>query len=133
MAEAILKNRLEEKIEVRSAGLFAMEGGRASHNAQQVMDEQGLSHDHRSHTVNQSDVHWADYVFAMTSAHKAMLMDQYPFAADRIFTLKEFASGMGLDISDPYGGSVDMYRQTFREINHLMDGMLANLQKQSQQ
>ncbi|TFD96994.1 low molecular weight protein arginine phosphatase [Jeotgalibacillus sp. R-1-5s-1] len=133
MAEAILKNRVEEEVEVRSAGLFAMEGGRASHHAQQVMDEQGLSHDHRSHTVTQSDVHWADYVFAMTSAHKSMLMDQYPFAADRIFTLKEFASGMGLDISDPYGGSVDTYRQTFREINHLMDGMLANLQKQSQQ
>ncbi|WP_041123467.1 low molecular weight protein arginine phosphatase [Jeotgalibacillus alimentarius] len=132
MAEAILNHREEPQIEVRSAGLFAMEGGMASHNAQQVLDEHGLKHNHRSHSVTQDDVHWADYVFAMTSAHKALLMEQFPFAADRIFTLKEFSSERGLDVSDPYGGPVEVYRSTFNELNRLMDSMLENLTKQEQ-
>ncbi|MDG5471185.1 low molecular weight protein arginine phosphatase [Jeotgalibacillus sp. ET6] len=132
MAEAILKHKKLDSIDVRSAGLFAMEGGQASQQTQDVLDENGIVHKHQSKIVSQADVHWADYVFAMTSAHKAMLVDQFPFAMDRIFTLKEFAGGRGLDISDPFGGSLDMYRSTYEELNRLMDGLIENIEKQTQ-
>lgn len=130
MAEAILRHKNLENIDVRSAGIFAMDGGQASPQTQQVLDEKGIKHNHQSRCVTQDDVHWADYVFAMTSAHKTMLADKYPFAMDRIFTLKEFASGMGLDVSDPFGGSVDMYRRTYQELNQLMTSLIANIEKQ---
>ncbi|KIL49758.1 protein tyrosine phosphatase [Jeotgalibacillus soli] len=132
MAEAILRAKQIDSIEVRSAGIFAMEGGEASHHTQAVLDEMGIPHNHRSHSVTQADVHWADYVFAMTAAHKAMLMEQFPFAMDRIFTVKEFATGMGLNVSDPFGGSIEMYRETFQELNALMEPLIANLDRQTQ-
>lgn len=132
MAEAILRHKNKDSFDIRSAGIFAMEGGQASEYTQEVLDENGVHHQHSSHSVTQDDVHWADYVFAMTAAHKAMLMDQYPFAMDRIFTLKEFATGMGLDVSDPFGGSMDMYRQTYKELSQLMDGLIVNIKKQTQ-
>ncbi|KIL43306.1 low molecular weight protein arginine phosphatase [Jeotgalibacillus campisalis] len=131
MAEAILKHKKLDFIDVRSAGLFAMEGGQVSQQTQDVLDENGIVHNHVSHTVSQADVHWADYVFAMTSAHKGMLVDQFPFAMDRIFTLKEFAGGRGLDVSDPFGGTLEMYRTTYEELNRLLSGLIDKIVKQT--
>ncbi|PPA69609.1 low molecular weight protein arginine phosphatase [Jeotgalibacillus proteolyticus] len=132
MAEAILRHKGKDSLEVRSAGLFAMEGGQASQFTQEVLNENGIKHDHRSHSVTQADVHWADYIFAMTSAHKAMLMEQFPFAMDRIFTVKEFANARGLDVSDPFGGSVEVYKHTYNELNQLIDALIENIEKQIQ-
>ncbi|MEW9500843.1 low molecular weight protein arginine phosphatase [Jeotgalibacillus marinus] len=131
MAEAILRHKNIDFIEVRSAGIFAMEGGQSSHHTKHVLDENGIHHDHQSHSVTQADVHWANYVFSMTGAHKAMLVEQFSFATDRIFTLKEFTTGMGLDVSDPFGGSVEMYRQTYRELAQLMDRLIINIEHQT--
>ena len=131
MAEAILRHKNIDSIEVRSAGIFAMEGGQSSHHTKDVLDENGINHDHQSHSVTQADVYWANYVFSMTSAHKAMLVEKFPFAKDRIFTLKEFTTGMGLDVSDPFGGSIEMYRQTYQELSRLMDRLVVNIERQT--
>nr|WP_308215281.1 hypothetical protein [Sinobaca sp. H24] len=67
-------------------------------------------------------IDWADIVLTMTVSHKQAAASMYPYAADRIYTLHEFAlDDKGRDIMDPIGADTDVYRQTAAEIERLMD------------
>lgn len=121
MAEAILKHKGISNIEVKSAGVYAMDGGEMSINAQKVLDEQGISHNHTSTQVTEQDLKWATIILTMTRAHKEIILRNYPKFADKTFTLKEYATPYTeLDVSDPFGGDVHMYRQTFEELSKLI-------------
>jgi protein-tyrosine phosphatase len=122
MAEAIFAHIWNGKANVRSAGLFAAEGSRAAGNALKVLKENDMALDHRSKQLKAEDIHWATYVFTMTENHKQMLMDMYPAAADKIFTLKEYVDGQGddVDVRDPFGGGLEVYRATFWELRELI-------------
>lgn len=122
MAEAIFNHLHTEAAFARSAGLAAFEGSRAAGNTLKVLDENKIRKNHRARQVGEQDVLAADYIFTMTQGHKVMLMDLYPAAADKIFTLKEFVNGKGSDpdIRDPFGGDVAVYRDTFRELEELI-------------
>lgn len=129
MAEAILTAKKLPGMEVRSAGLFA---GVAplSRNAQAVLDEQNIPFTHTSKPVEQEGIEWADLILAMTAGHRDLLMQSYPEAASKIYTLKEFADGSREDVSDPYGGSLSTYQQTFEELKQLIDKVVDKLNKE---
>lgn len=122
MAEAILKSKNLPGVEVRSAGVFASSGAAASHQSIQVMDENRIAHAHQSKLLSKEDIEWATVILAMTLSHKQAILSQYPETADgKTFTLKEFAGESGqMDVSDPFGGSVDIYRETFAELERLI-------------
>lgn len=132
MAEAIFHHRLPGKAAVQSAGLYAADGEKASRNTIKVLEENGISLDHRSKQVQEEDIIWADFIFTMTSGHKVMLMDFYPAAADKIFTLKEFVNGGAgdQDVVDPYGSDDSVYRKTFSELLELIDRLPTLLNKE---
>ncbi|TWT03520.1 low molecular weight protein arginine phosphatase [Planomicrobium sp. CPCC 101079] len=129
MAEAILTAKELPGIEVRSAGIFA---GAAplSKNAQAVLDEQKIPFSHMAKPVRPEDVEWANLILTMTAAHRDMLMQSYPEAASKIYTLKEFADGSREDVSDPYGGSLSAYQQTFDELNQLIDKLVFKIKEE---
>ncbi|MDP3488419.1 MAG: protein tyrosine phosphatase [Bacillota bacterium] len=90
MAEAILK--AQGGLEVRSAGIAADQGSKASPYAVRVAAAQGLDiSQHRASMINESLVEWADLILAMTRRHKIAVVEQFPSALDKVFTLKEFA------------------------------------------
>ena len=120
MAEAILSAKELPGVEVRSAGLFAGTSP-LSVNAQIVLEEQGIEFEHTSKSLEPEDVQWASLILTMTEAHKKLVMQNYPEAADRIFSLKEFVEGKKEDVSDPYGGSLATYTSTFNELKRLLD------------
>lgn len=122
MAEAILKHKKLPNVNVKSAGVYALEGGEMSENARTVLGEQGIEHQHVSAQVNEDDLEWADLVLTMTRAHKELILRSYPQYADNIFTLKEYVTPYtSMDVSDPFGGDVQMYRQTFEELLKLVE------------
>ncbi|MBS4175413.1 low molecular weight protein arginine phosphatase [Bacillus sp. FJAT-49736] len=129
MAEAILKNKKLDDIKVRSAGIFASNGSNAAENALKVLQENNIHHQHTSKMLTQEDIIWADYIFTMTEGHKELIVDQHPFIADKTFTLKEFVynSKIDTDVSDPYGGNVDVYRETYKELEELIKEMLKKI------
>ena len=129
MAEAILKDQQMDDITVKSAGIFAAEGNNASAHAIKVLEENQIKHSHCSRMLSKEDIRWADYIFTMTEGHKAILMDQYPFGADKIFTLKEFVyeTKEDMDVVDPYGGSKKIYLETFYELKRLIEGLLEKI------
>ncbi|WP_433751353.1 low molecular weight protein arginine phosphatase [Falsibacillus pallidus] len=129
MAEAILKSKNREGVIVRSAGVFAFDGSPASENTSIILKEKNIKHDHSSKQLTEEDVKSATHIFTMTENHKATIMNLYPFAADKVFTLYEFADGNKMDVIDPYGGSVEIYRETFHELDKLIEKLLDKLDK----
>jgi protein-tyrosine phosphatase len=56
------------------------------------------------------------------------ILQQYPQMGQKVFTLKEYSGeGSGSDVVDPYGGSLAMYEETFRELNGLIDKAIGKL------
>lgn len=126
MAEAILRAKELPEVEVRSAGIFAGEAP-LSTNARTVLNEEGISFEHTSKQLLPEDVEWATLILTMTASHKQFLLQDYPEYAEKIYTLKEFASGIAADVSDPYGGSLSTYQQTFHELKSLVDQVVDKL------
>ncbi|WP_417898632.1 low molecular weight protein arginine phosphatase [Bacillus haimaensis] len=120
MAEAILASKKLPDVEVRSAGVFAMQGSAASHHAQEVLKENGIPSNHASSLVTEESISWADFILTMTSQHRALVEERYPHASGKTFSLKGFVGEPG-EVSDPYGGSVHTYRNTFEELQELIE------------
>jgi protein arginine phosphatase len=127
MAEAILKKKNVDGIEVRSAGIYAATGSEASAHAQKVLMDNQIAHQHQSRQLDQATVEWADLILTMTASHKAAIAQQY--GPGKVYTLKEFTGEtFDSDVVDPYGGSLAMYQQTYRELEKLIDKALEKLQ-----
>lgn len=132
MAEALFQAKGIKNLEVRSAGIYAMNGGEISANAKQVIKEDGIEYAHHSRELSEEDLRWADLVLTMTTAHKQLVLRTFPFAADKTFTLKEYTRPYGShDVSDPFGGDVHMYRQTFVELKSLTNDLEKKLTNES--
>lgn len=130
MAEWILKAKQLQNVEVRSAGIFALEGGEMSENAQLVLNMENIPHTHFSRQVNVDDIEWADLILTMTYAHKEMVIRTFESAAEKTFTLKEFVTPYSAqDVSDPYGGDLSTYKQTFYELQRLIDALQAKMER----
>lgn len=133
MAEALFQAKNMEHIEVRSAGIYAMNDGEISENAKQVIADHGIQYTHFSRAVSEDDLRWANLVLTMTSAHKQLLVSTYPFAADKTFTLKEYTRPYGShDVSDPFGGNIQTYQKTFDELKVITDELELRLLKENQ-
>ena len=149
MAEAFMKaaldsdSELSNKYTASSAGISVFDGDTASPQAIEVMkDLWGIDlSSHRSKTLTEADINEYHLILTMTRSHKGFLVSMYPKAKDKIFTLKEFAldidnsnsSGSeynySLDITDPYGKSVQVYKRSAEEIKYIIDKLLKKLNK----
>ena len=122
MAEAILKAKNYENINVRSAGIYAYDGNGMSQNAEEVLLQKDIFHSHQSSQFTKSDAQWADLILTMTMAHKEMVINLVEEAAHKTFTLKEYvAMGNGMDIQDPFGGNLQIYEQTYDQLNEAIN------------
>jgi len=128
MAEAILRAKNIENIIVRSAGINAQDGIPIAENAKTLIEAAGMPYTEVSRAVKEDDVEWADYIFTMTDAHKAILHHLFPDDMDKIFTLKGFIEkGTNEDVHDPYGGNLETYQETFSELSIVIDHVVRKL------
>ncbi|RHW40012.1 low molecular weight protein arginine phosphatase [Lysinibacillus yapensis] len=134
MAEAILKSKNLDGIQVKSAGIYAMEGGEISSNARAVLEQDQIAFDHNTSSVKPEEIDWADLVLTMTLAHKNMILNAFPDAQNKTFTLKEYVIPYSSkDVSDPFGGDINIYKQTYQELNQLIDALLLKISGGSKQ
>lgn len=122
MAESLLRDKNIPGIQVKSAGTYASQGTEASTNTKKVLDENFIPHNHKSSLLTEDLVEWADIILTMTYGHKTTVISIFPQAQSKTYTLKEFANIDGsTDIADPFGGQVEIYRETYEEINEAID------------
>ena len=120
MAEALLKSMNLDGVDVRSAGIYAMQGQGASLHAKKVLEQANICHNHSSRLISEADMEWATYILTMTSSHKAALENLYPAHKEKVHTLKGFTEGEDGDVYDPFGGSREQYEETFRELGEMI-------------
>lgn len=128
MAEALLSHTYPE-VHVQSAGLFASEGSPATEQTIQVLKEKNIPIQHRSQQVNESLLQWADLVLTMTEQHSQHLVTQFPQYAEKIYPFKRYINieTPSTDIQDPFGGSVERYRETFLELERLIEQLVKKI------
>jgi protein-tyrosine phosphatase len=91
MAEALLRAKAGDRFNVRSAGVFAIDGGPAAREAVQVLSEKGIDDHHQSKKLDEALIRWADVILTMTESHKRTVGEQFPESAGKVYTLKEYA------------------------------------------
>ena len=121
MAEGILIDMLDKSeirnIIVSSAGLFALEGEKASVEALEVLRNEGIDlSGHKARQVTKNMLFNSDLILTMTKNHKEMLLNYFPDLKEKIYTLKEYAYGVEDDIMDPFGRGLPAYEEALEDI-----------------
>lgn len=125
-----------------SAGLSACENDCANPKAAKVLKEHyniDIS-THRARRIVDSDVKSAYTILAMTREHKNAIIRMFPGAADKTYTVKEYAYGddvkgglvkhdLDLDIHDPYGFPEEVYRICAAQIKGALDRIIMKLKR----
>ena len=137
LAEALLRRDLTARgfpeIEVGSAGTGAWDGAPASEGAYLVGLERGLDlSGHRARLLTRELVEGADLVLTMARHHRARVEELG--GEGRVFVLGEYAGRDGEDaeVSDPFGGDLDVYRDTCAELEALSTAVTERLARERQ-
>jgi protein-tyrosine-phosphatase len=130
LAESLLRAALEPigNVTVTSAGTGAWEGAPASEGAYLVGLENGLDlSGHRARMLSRELVASADLILTMSRHHAARVAELG--GSGRVHLLGEFAgkSGPSAEVSDPFGGDLEGYRETYAELTELAAGVAARL------
>jgi protein-tyrosine-phosphatase len=132
MAEAMLRNALEvagvQGITVESAGIGAWDGAPASEGAYLVLLERGLDISaHRARSLTREMVAQADLILTMGRGQLGKARELG--AGARAQLLGEYAGRdeAVAEIADPYGGELDQYRETYRQLSELLPVVVRRL------
>jgi len=136
MAEALLKNRVAERlgckvaeleergVVVMSAGISAPPGGRAAAEAIQAMQERKLDlTQHESQPLSERLVKFADCIITMTGGHRDAILQAWPEAEPRVHLISR---GNG-DVADPIGGPLELYRRCAEQLDNFLENWCKDL------
>src|SRR3954463_243685 len=135
MAEGIFRHAVQGRgnFRVMSAGLGAMEGQPPSLYGVQAVRELGIDiSNQRSRMLTPQMVDEADIILGMTHSHLDTVMMLYPHAAEKVFLLREFDETLDIfekDISDPIGGSYEVYLECRDQIEQGIASLLRFLEQ----
>ena len=125
MKDKIKKENLEDKIEVKSAGLFVDQNSvKPSTLAVEVLKEdyQIDMSGHKPQVIDIDLIMESDLILCMEETMaiylKANLHNVDEDSIMIVTTVKEFVGQNG-NVSDPYGGNLQVYRSTANELNQL--------------
>jgi len=130
MAEGLFRHAVKGRNDFRviSAGVGAVDGLPPSEHAVKALKELGIDiSKQRSHMLTAEIIQQADYIFGMTHSHVDAITMLYPHAAEKTFLLREFDETLDTyenDISDPIGGSYEVYMACRDQIEQGIASML---------
>jgi len=137
LAEALLRKKLADRgvngVQLGSAGTGAWDGAPASEGAYLVALEHGLDLSaHRARLLTRELVAGSDLVLTMARHHRARV--EQLGSGTPTHLLGEFAGRTGGDaeVRDPFGGDLEGYRETFVELNLLLDSVVERLNRERQ-
>ena len=122
MAEALARDLLRDQagVDVGSAGVFAGDGAAASEQAVDAMGRLGIDlSGHRSRALTPQMIAEADQVYTMTESHRRAVLAQNPEAEIKVQRLDPNG-----DISDPFGGPLEVYEETAAQIRRALEARL---------
>ena len=152
IAQALFKKLLQEtaeshpdrkdllsEIEVLSAGVARLPGMNVPPGTLKVMQEEGIDvSKHRSNSLTPELVGKSSIILVMERRHKREILGMVPGCENKVVLLKEFRGGQDkprepvdvsqseeeLDIADPIGSSLSVYRKCASEIKRCISGFM---------
>jgi len=131
LLDRALHGRGAEGIDVASAGTGAWDGAPVSEGAYLIGLEHGLDlSGHRAQLLTRELVEDADLILTMARHHRARV-DELG-GEGHVFVLGEYAGREGdeAEVSDPFGGDLDVYRDTCAELEALIDAAVERIVKE---
>ncbi|MBS5149861.1 MAG: low molecular weight protein arginine phosphatase [Butyricicoccus pullicaecorum] len=127
MAEGLFRamnGQVRTGLQAQSAGLFAHDGLPASENAILAAGEYGADLTaHHARQLDEQIARNASYLVCMTAAHYDRLVEKFPWAEDKVFTLA------AKDVADPFGGTLETYRACAAQLKDDVAALIENLEK----
>jgi protein-tyrosine phosphatase len=113
--------------QVHSSGLCADPGRGCPREAEAVAAEHGVDLTrHGAHPTELGELHLRDWVMVMEYGHLREVRRLLPSRwSGRAVLLGEFCAGAGVEIPDPYGGSLREYRAVYRLIREAVGNWVA--------
>lgn len=125
--EAKLK-KARSHIKVHSAGLDTTAGEEAHPLANIAAQQHNLSlHAHVTTPLTPELVNHASLILVMERFHFTTVLQHHPEAKGKVFRLGYFNNILGIDIADPYDGTLEDFRACYREISQSCDSLLKYL------
>ena len=118
-------------VEIYSCGIFANDADCATFTAEEAMEEYGVDlKQHRATNIVNSKIEEMDLVLCATMSHKNTVLYRYPELKDKVYTMKEYAefNKDDLDIKDPWGYDIEIYRFCAAEIDKCLDKIIEKIQ-----
>ncbi len=133
MAAALARHALAGRgwhhVEVRSAGTGALAGAPASDQVPIVMRDKGIPIEpHEASELTTELVEWADSILVMSHGHLDAV--EAMGGGEKVAIITQFLQGdaAGQPVLDPFGGSVDLYRNTADQLERAVGAVLDRLQ-----
>lgn len=135
LAEGIARRLIAERslsdVVVSSAGTSAWPDSPASDGSLLVALEHGLDiGEHRARQLSPELVAGADIILAMGPHH--LERAEALGGSGRSHMLTAFAGGQARAVSDPFGGDLDVYRATYRELEQEIGAILDAMTRRRQ-
>lgn len=135
MAVGLVEKALGKRrnIKIKSAGVIAPNGLYASGNAISVMEELGIDISrHRTQPLTKELVREADMVFVMTQIHKLEIINLLEKPGKEVYLIRGFdpkTSNRDLDVPDPIGKPISIYKHCRDEIKRCVPGLVKKILK----
>lgn len=133
MAHKLLEKKLVDSnrndVHVFSCGTFAENGEKSTYAALEVMKEYDVDLSlHQATNIANSNILEMDLILCATTSHKYFVLQQYPNLKNQVYTIKEYVnfdeSKKDIDIRDPWGYDIAIYRFCVSEIDTCLDKLL---------
>jgi len=87
-------------------------------NAATLLMQRGLDVSaHQAAPLTPNDVRHSDLILTMTAKHKSKVIEQYPEAKAKIFTIAEYATGESKDVDDAWGKPMETYVKMIKQVD----------------
>jgi len=120
----ILRPELLRRVEIDSAGVDARAGGRASDGALNVTRTHGIDiSGHLTKQLTRALVQRADLILVMERVHMERVREMCPSKIEHVMLLTELGEPEeheDAEIADPMGGSAEVYRHCFAQIQDVL-------------
>lgn len=131
MAEAIFNNFCDiEEIKAISAGAAVEKNSKTSKNSTLVVKEDiGLNLSERTAVqITKEMIENSDLILTMTSYIRDLLTNAFPQFKSKVYSLNEYVL-FETDVVDPFGGDIEVYRETYNQLKKSILLLLNKLKK----
>jgi protein-tyrosine-phosphatase len=120
-ADHLARRLWPAKIEISSSGLYPIPNRRSPKPAIEAAREFGVDlSEHRAHVLDELTISRFDVIFSFDESVHDAIRKQFPSARSRLYRFAALAESGPLEVTDPFGQSLDRFRAVYRQIAEIL-------------